>query len=107
MKTPAQTCGPMGPHHAYLGRFRQAKHLNRGHNGDPIQDLADTRALGGLPSDQERLRQRRDRAENVRKEAEENVRQMRTLDSVAPIDAPGTKDRNEISVRRPRSTVPM
>jgi hypothetical protein len=32
MKTPAQTCGPMGEAHSYLGHFKQAQHLNRGHN---------------------------------------------------------------------------
>ena len=32
MKTPAQTCGPMTEAHEYLGHFKNAENLNKGHN---------------------------------------------------------------------------
>lgn len=38
IKSAAETA-QLGKAHAYLGHFAKAKHINRGHNSDPIPDL--------------------------------------------------------------------
>ena len=48
IKSPAETA-QLGKSHAYLGHFAKAKHINRGHNSDPVGDLS-------LPSDKRRQR---------------------------------------------------
>lgn len=72
IKTAAQTAN-LGKAHAYLGHFAKAKHINRGHNTDPVGNLSDVRAQGGMPSDQQRERLHRQKVADAVKDAEAGI----------------------------------
>lgn len=95
VKSAHATAG-IGKLHGYLGHFAKPKHINRGHNDlkndyEVLNQMQRDRSEGGLPSDQERQRLARERAQGARQEAEAKAANARVLDNIS-VDAPASRD---------------